>query len=101
MTPTLTRLAAILLAAVLCADLAGADCGHHVTGGVPCSSPSEPGDSGDTAPPDCLCCLAAVSASETLLAGDGAAPGRPFQNPPSTPTDGVRPVPYRPPVNSR
>jgi hypothetical protein len=91
----MTRLAAILLVAVVCADLVGVDCARlcaDSTSNAACGS-----DGSES--PDCLCCSVADETVRLPPGGGGGRIGSACYAPPSAPVDGVRPVPYRPPVS--
>ena len=91
------RLAAVFLVAVLCADLAGFDCSRLAaasgSGAAACCSLAG-SDS-----PDCLCCSVADETVRTPPGGGAGQVGSACCAPPTAPVDGVRTVPYRPPLS--
>jgi hypothetical protein len=91
---TMTRLAAMLLIALVCADLVGADCARlsaeSVTSAAPCGANSES--------PDCLCCSVADETVRVPPGGCSGPAGLAHSVPPAAPVDGMHPVPYRPPL---
>lgn len=90
------RLCAALFALAMAIDLAGFDCRH--------ASASDPGHpsievtASDAAGPDCLCCSAARAGARTppLVAFVHAGRIGPWRG--AAPADGIRSVPYRPPL---
>jgi hypothetical protein len=93
-TATIGRLAAILLVAVVCADLVGVDCERlsaERTSNAACGSACSES-------PDCLCCSVADETVRMPPGGGGGRIGSACYAAPSAPVDGVRPVPYRPPL---
>ncbi len=94
----MTRLAATLLVAVLCADLGGFDCSRlAVESGSNASATCCSGPNSES--PDCLCCSVADEAVHMPPGGGVARIGSTCLAAPADAIDGVRPVPYRPPLS--
>jgi hypothetical protein len=92
---TWTRLAAMLLVAVVCADLVGVDCARlsaESTATAACGSACSES-------PDCLCCSVADETVHMPPGGGGGRISAACYAPLPAPVDGVRPVPYRPPLS--
>jgi hypothetical protein len=90
------RVAAMIVAAVLCADLAGLDCAHLAL--QPPASAHGSDSTTDAEAPDCLCCSVAEAAGAPVLSITLRA-GATSEMPVTAVADGVLPLPYRPPVS--
>jgi hypothetical protein len=94
----MTRLAATLLVAVLCADLGGFDCSRlAVESGFGASAACCSGPNSES--PDCFCCSVADETVHMPPCGGVAQIGPTCLATPAAAIDGVRPVPYRPPLS--
>lgn len=90
------RVAAVLVAAVLCADLAGLDCSRLAMRPPASDHGSDPTTGAEA--PDCLCCSVAETAAAPIFSitlREGAASEAPV----AAVADGVLQLPYRPPVS--
>ena len=95
---TWTRLAAVLLAVVLCADLAGLDCADRLSEVVPCASSTGGSEGTGAGSQDCFCCSAAEAPADMSPTNGAELSGLAWRAPRATTVDGVRPVPYHPPL---
>ncbi len=89
-------MAALIVVAVLCADLAGLDCSHLAL--QPSASAHGGGSATDADARDCLCCSVAVAAAApafSVALAEGAASEMAL----TTVADGVLRLPYRPPLS--
>jgi hypothetical protein len=95
------RLAAILVVAVLGADLAGFDCSRLAMSSSACPSSADGPDDACPESPDCLCCAVADATPETSSCAGSERIGPARFAPQATTVDGFRSVPYRPPLLDR